>query len=40
MATLEELEETAKLWLLSEHSVPALTEQQIDELISRFNLRY
>ena len=40
MATLEELEETAKLWLLSERSVPALTEQQIDELISRFNLRY
>ena len=40
MATLEELEETAKLWLLSDRSVPALTEQQIDELISRFNLRY
>ena len=40
MATLEELEETAKLWLMSECSIPALTEQQIDELISRFNLRY
>lgn len=40
MATLEELEETAKLWLLSERSVPALTDQQIDELISRFSLRY
>ena len=40
MATLEELEETAKLWLLSERSVPALSDQQINELISRFNLRY
>jgi len=40
MATLEELEETAKLWLLSNRSVPALSDEQINELISRFNLRY
>ncbi len=40
MATLEELEETAKLWILSQRSVPALTDAQIDELCSRFNLRY
>lgn len=40
MATLEELEETAKLWLLSQRSVPPLTHAQIDELRSRFNLQY
>ena len=40
MATLEELEETAKLWLLSERSVPALSEEQINELIARFKLFY
>jgi ribulose-5-phosphate 4-epimerase/fuculose-1-phosphate aldolase len=40
MATLEELEETAKLWLLSERSVPALNEEQIKELIARFKLFY
>ncbi len=40
MATLEELEETAKLWLLSERSVPALSEEQINELITRFKLFY
>ncbi len=40
MATLEELEETAKLWLLSQRSAPPLTEAQIDELCLRFNLRY
>ena len=40
MATLEELEETAKLWLLSHRSVPSLTEAQIDELRTRFNLKY
>ena len=40
MATLEELEETAKLWLLSERSVPALSEEQINELITRFTLFY
>ena len=40
MATLEELEETAKLWLLSNRSVPALSDEQINELIARFNLRY
>jgi ribulose-5-phosphate 4-epimerase/fuculose-1-phosphate aldolase len=32
MATLEELEETARLWLLSSRSVPALQAEQIDEL--------
>ena len=37
---LEELEETAKLWLLSNRSVPALSDEQINELIARFNLRY
>ncbi len=40
MATLEELEETAKLWLLGGRSLAALTEAQIDELRSRFNLNY
>ncbi|MCE2870443.1 MAG: aldolase [Oxalobacteraceae bacterium] len=40
MATLEELEETAKLWLLSERSVPALSDEQINELITRFKLLY
>jgi len=40
MATLEELEETAKLWLLSNRSVPSLSDEQINELIARFNLRY
>jgi len=40
MATLEELEETAKLWLLSNRSVPSLSNEQINELIARFNLRY
>lgn len=40
MATLEELEETAKLWLLSQRSAPPLTPAQIDELCLRFNLRY
>ena len=40
MATLEELEETAKLWILSNRSVPALNDAQIDELRSRFNLKY
>lgn len=40
MATLEELEETAKLWLLSQRSAPALTPAQIDELRSRFSLQY
>jgi ribulose-5-phosphate 4-epimerase/fuculose-1-phosphate aldolase len=40
MATVEELEETAKLWLQSNRSVPALSDEQINELIARFNLRY
>ena len=32
MAVLEELEETARLWLLGGREVPALTPDQIDEL--------
>ncbi len=40
MATLEELEETARLWLLSQRSVPPLSDAQIDELRLRFNLTY
>ncbi len=40
MATLEELEETAKLWILGNRSIPALSDAQIDELRSRFNLKY
>lgn len=40
VATLEELEETAKLWLLCERSVPALSDEQINELIVRFKLLY
>ncbi len=40
MATLEELEETAKLWILSQRSAPALNDAQIDELRTRFNLSY
>ncbi len=40
MATLEELEETAKLWILSQRSAPALNDAQIDELRTRFQLSY
>ena len=36
MATLEELEETAHLWLLTERKPAALSEAQIDELRSAF----
>jgi 3-dehydro-4-phosphotetronate decarboxylase len=36
MAVLEELEETAKLWLLSQRGVPPLSEAQIDELRRHF----
>ncbi len=36
MATLEELEETARLWLLNAGRASALTEQQIDELRQTF----
>jgi ribulose-5-phosphate 4-epimerase/fuculose-1-phosphate aldolase len=37
MALLEELEETARLWLLSERSAKPLTASQIAELQARFN---
>jgi ribulose-5-phosphate 4-epimerase/fuculose-1-phosphate aldolase len=36
MATLEELEETARLWLLGEGRTTALSAQQIDELRQTF----
>jgi ribulose-5-phosphate 4-epimerase/fuculose-1-phosphate aldolase len=39
-AVLEELEETARLWLLSGRSVPPLTAGQIDELRTTFNARW
>ncbi len=35
-AVLEELEETAKLWLMSNRQVPPLSEAQIEELRSTF----
>jgi ribulose-5-phosphate 4-epimerase/fuculose-1-phosphate aldolase len=37
MALLEELEETARLWLLSGRTAAPLTEAQIDELRAQFN---
>lgn len=37
MALLEELEETARLWLLSDRSAKPLTASQIVELQARFN---
>ncbi len=40
MAALEELEETAKLWLLSGRTVDPLTEEAIAELKQNFKLRY
>lgn len=40
MAALEELEETAKLWLLSGRAVDPLTEEAIAELKQNFKLRY
>jgi ribulose-5-phosphate 4-epimerase/fuculose-1-phosphate aldolase len=40
MATLEELEETAKLWLLSRGEVAPLSEAQIEELRSSFGARW
>lgn len=40
MATLEELEETAKLWLLSRDRVEPLGEAQIDELRRSFGARW
>lgn len=40
MATLEELEETARLWLLSERKVTPLTDGQIDELRNVFGVAW
>ncbi len=40
MATLEELEETARLWLLSGRSVAPLSDAAIDELRQTFRLNY
>lgn len=37
MALLEELEETARLWLLTERRPEPLTDAQIDDLRARFN---
>ncbi len=37
MALLEELEETARLWLLSEHRPTPLTDNQINDLRAQFN---
>ncbi len=37
MALLEELEETARLWLLSGRTATPMTEAQIDELRTHFN---
>lgn len=40
MATLEELEETAKLWLFAGRTTPALGESEIDELRKLFGARW
>lgn len=40
MATLEELEETAKLWHLSQNTPPPLTSAQIDELRKTFDAHW
>ena len=40
MATLEELEETAKLWALAQPKPVPLTEPQIDELRTTFGARW
>ena len=40
MATLEELEETAKLWLMAQPKPPALNTVQIDELRHAFGARW
>ena len=40
MATLEELEETAKLWLFAGRTTPALAESEIDELRKLFGARW
>ena len=40
MATLEELEETAKLWALQRSKLAALSEPQIEELRERFGAQW
>ena len=40
MATLEELEETARLWLMSGRQVTPLSAAQLDELHSAFGARW
>lgn len=40
MAVLEELEETARLWLMSNQSIEPLTETQIEELRRAFGARW
>jgi hypothetical protein len=40
MATLEELEETARLWLLGQGRIAPLDEGQIDELRRAFGARW
>jgi len=40
MATLEELEETARLWLMTKPKPTPLTDAQIDELRSAFGARW
>lgn len=40
MATLEELEETARLWLMSQPKPAPLTDVQIDELRRQFGARW
>ena len=40
MAVLEELEETARLWLMSARAGTPLTEAQIDELCQHFGARW
>jgi ribulose-5-phosphate 4-epimerase/fuculose-1-phosphate aldolase len=40
MAVLEELEETARLWLMTERRATPLSDTQIDELRSAFGARW
>jgi len=40
MAVLEELEETAKLWMLMGYRAQPLTEPQIEELRRAFGARW
>jgi hypothetical protein len=40
MATLEELEETARLWLMTQPKPAPLAPAQIDELRSAFSARW